>query len=128
MRLLAVLLATLLLPVSAAGAAPPIAIFNLTDTPEVKPHRYFLAADAGPYIAGIKWSGWGTQTATGRGTFIADCASCGPKERVPATLVVRKVRDCPRYGVRVYRIGVLTVHHAGGRIGREKFPTSPPKC
>lgn len=110
----AVLVAALAIVSAGAGAhpaAPPkVAIFNLTDTPKVKPRTVYLSADAGPYVTRLTWRGWGTARAVGRGTFVSDCASCGPKERRPATIVLRTLRSCPAFDVRSYRHAELTVH------------------
>ncbi|MBN8867594.1 MAG: hypothetical protein J0H98_08565 [Solirubrobacterales bacterium] len=96
--------------VTATAKAPKkTAIFNLTETPQVKPARYFLTADAGPYVRQIKWSGWGKGKAVGRGRFISDCASCGEKENKPAKLVLWKKVYCPDFHVYSYKFGRLRV-------------------
>lgn len=85
------------------------ALFNLTYTPQVKPTRYFLTANSGPYVKKIKWKDWGTGKTVGRGRFISDCASCGPKENKPAKLVLWKKVYCKAYGVYTYRHARLRV-------------------
>ena len=70
-----------------------VAYSGLTQQPEFEPFRVFYSADAGPYVDELQWTGWGTSEATGSGTYISDCASCGPPERYPAQIVLGH----PRY-------------------------------
>jgi len=92
-----------------AKAPKKTALFNLTHTPQVKPKRYFLTANSGPYVKKIRWRNWGGRRTVGRGRFISDCASCGPKENKPAKLVLWKKVDCKEFGVFTYRYGRLRV-------------------
>lgn len=86
------------------------ALFNLTAEPKVKPTRVFLTANSGPYLKKIKWSNWGSNRTVGRGRFIADCASCGPKENKAMTLTLSKLRPCPKFGVMAYKKGYLKIN------------------
>jgi hypothetical protein len=61
--------------------------------PEIEPSMVFSSANAGPYVEKLAWTGWGTPEATGSGTYVSDCASCGPKEILPAEIVL----SVPRY-------------------------------
>jgi hypothetical protein len=96
--------------VPATARAPmKTALFNLTYVPQVKPQKYFLTANSGPYVKKIRWKRWGTNKTVGRGRFISDCASCGPKENKLARLVLWKKVKCKEYGVYTYRYGRLRV-------------------
>lgn len=110
------------------GADPKahVVLFNLTRTPEVEPGRYFLSADAGPYVDGITWSGWGTGQAVGTGTYVSDCASCGPKERKPATITLKTPAACAVYGTRAYKTGTLTKDPATAAAASAAVPTGYP--
>ena len=96
---------------SAATAMPfqKTALFNLTYEPKVKPNRVFLTANSGPYLKKIEWSEWGSNRTVGRGRFISDCASCGPKENKPMKLTLYKLRPCPKYHVMAYKKGYLKI-------------------
>jgi hypothetical protein len=96
-----------------ADPASRAELFNLTEEPEFEPDRYFFSANAGPYVKDIKWSGWGRDTAEGKGTFINDCASCGAKEITPARLILKHLVACPTVGGLVYRVGYMLREHAG---------------
>jgi hypothetical protein len=103
------LAAFLLLSVGAtaeAFSAKRVVYFDYNYTPSVKPSEIFLTANSGPYLKKIKWTGWGTNKAIGRGRFIADCASCGEFENKPVTIYFRKLVKC-KYApnVRIYRYG-----------------------
>ena len=95
--------------VADGGTPKKVAVFNLTETPLVKPSRIFLSANAGPYIKSIRWSNWGEAKTVGRGRFISDCASCGPKENKPAVITLWKLETCKSPKVRSYRYGKLRV-------------------
>ena len=112
----AAVLLTLLVALAGAFSVPATAkapkktaLFNLTYTPQVKPTRYFLTANSGPYVKKIKWKNWGSNKTVGRGRFISDCASCGPKENKPAKLVLWKKVNCKEYGVYTYKYARLRV-------------------
>ncbi|MDQ2622624.1 MAG: hypothetical protein M3Y45_06245 [Actinomycetota bacterium] len=77
-------------------------IYNMFPSPKVRPARYFLTANSGPYMRKLKWKGWGTAKAVGRGRFISDCASCGPKENKPARLTFFKLKPCHKRKVMTY--------------------------
>lgn len=90
---------------SAAAEKPPYqktVIYNMFPTPEVKPARYFLTANSGPYLRNLKWKGWGTAKAAGKGRFISDCASCGPKENKRVRITFFKKKPCHKRKVMTY--------------------------
>jgi hypothetical protein len=101
-----------------AAPQPKVVFFGLYPEPEVKPARIFLTANAGPYVKDIRWTGWGTAKAIGKGTFISDCASCGEKESKPATLTFRRTVSCKQRGVRIYAYQRLQVKTAPGEKQR----------
>jgi hypothetical protein len=98
-----------------ADPASSTVFFGTEPSPEVAPQRIFFQADAGPYIRDIRWTGWGTETATGHGRFVSDCASCGTPEHKPATIVMRGLVACPQFGAFVYRSGSFSRPYNGGR-------------
>jgi len=75
-----------------------------------KPSEIFLQANSGPYLKNIKWTGWGKSKSVGRGRFIADCASCFPKENRAVTITFHKLINC-KYApnIRIYRYGLIHV-------------------
>lgn len=99
-----------------------VAIFNLTDQPKVEPTRFYLSASSGPYLKKLDWSNWGSGKTVGRGRFIADCASCGPKENMPVRFTLRKLIPCPKYKVMTYKSAVIKVIDPERPNRYEKFP------
>jgi hypothetical protein len=102
----------------AAHAQPRTVIFDLYPSPLVTPQRVFFTADAGPYLKDLMWTGWGTDTATGTGTYELNCSnggpSCGNSTAVtdyPATYTLTGLIPCPRFGAAgtTYRTGTVTV-------------------
>ncbi|MCO5314850.1 MAG: hypothetical protein M9938_01600 [Solirubrobacterales bacterium] len=89
-----------------AGAGKPeygrTVVFNMYPTPEVKPDRYFLTANAGPYLKNLRWKGWGRYKTVGKGRFISDCASCGPRENKPVRITFFRRKPCHRSKVMIY--------------------------
>lgn len=75
----------------------------------VKPSTIFLTANSGPYLKKLKWTGWGTHKAVGRGRFISDCASCGEYENRKVTITFRKPIYCKAIKVRIYKFGKIHV-------------------
>lgn len=66
----------------------------------------------------LTWTGWGTPTATGTGSYEFHCSNGGPDcgsstavTTYPATYTLSGVIPCPRFGVDVmtYRTGLVTV-------------------
>jgi hypothetical protein len=102
-----------------ADPASQAVVFGLYPTPQVEPDRWFFYANAGPYLKDLVWSGWGTPTATATGTYISDCASCGPREEYPVTVRVDALARCPNFATQAY--DRLFFERAGGRL-----PTDPP--
>lgn len=96
-------------PATAKAPHKKTAIFNLNNTPQYKPTRFFLTASSGPYVKKIRWTNWGENRAIGRGRFISDCASCGKKENKPAKIVLWKKVNCKAYGVYSYKFARLRV-------------------
>lgn len=107
-----VILAVASLSGPATAKSPPYrktVIFNMYPTPEVKPGRYFLSANSGPYLRNLKWKGWGTGKATGKGRFISDCASCGPRENKPVRITFFKKKPCHKRKVMIYSVVKIKV-------------------
>jgi len=98
----------------AAGAV----VFGLYPSPHVEPDRWFFTANAGPYLKDLVWTGWGGETATATGTYVSECASCGPRQQYPVTVRVDDLVACPAFGARAY--DRLFFERAGGRL-----PTDP---
>lgn len=121
---------------SASAIRRRVVIFNLTPTPLVKPDRVFFQADAGPYLTMLKWSGWGTRRATGRGRWILDCShggpSCAPGAPsldYPARYVLSQLVPCPRFGAagRSYRAGIVYIYEPGHTVTK-RFPSDYDWC
>jgi hypothetical protein len=102
----------------ASGAEPRTVIFDLFPSPLVKPDRVFFTADAGPYLKDLTWTDWGTDTATGTGTYELSCSNggpdCGDSTAVtdyPATYTLTGLIPCPRFGAAAttYRTGTVVV-------------------
>ena len=91
-------------------------LFNLYPSPSVEPVRYFFSANAGPYLDRLRWSGWGTPHATATGTYISDCASCGPKIVRRSTVVVHRIR-CTPWGGYAY-VGTAIAYTGSGEARR----------
>jgi len=85
-----------------AGKPEKAVYLDLFYQPNVKPGRIFLTANSGPYIRQLHWKNWGTSKTVGRGRFISDCASCGPKENKPAVITMRGLKTCKAHNYRVY--------------------------
>jgi hypothetical protein len=107
----------------AADRKSQVVLFNLTAIPSVTPERYFFTANSGPYVKNLRWIGWGTQHAAGRGRFISDCASCGTPEHVDATLKLSGLTYCRENGLTVYRRGVMIRTLPDGTMRRTKLYT-----
>jgi hypothetical protein len=88
-------------------------VFGLYPSPQVEPDRWFFYANAGPYLKDLVWTDWGSPTATATGTYISDCASCGPRQEYPVTVRVDGLRACPNFGAQAY--DRLFFERAGGR-------------
>ena len=86
----------------------------------VQPGRWFFSANSGPYLRDLVWTGWGTPTATATGTYISDCASCGPHEKYAVTVTADQPVDCPAVGAQTY--SRFFFERTGGRQ-----PTDPPR-
>jgi hypothetical protein len=89
-------------------------VFGLYPSPHVEPDRWFFTANAGPYLKDLVWTGWGSPTATATGTYVSDCASCGPRQEYPVTVRVDGLRACPNFGAQAY--DRLFFERAGGRL------------
>lgn len=96
-------------PASAQKTYGKTAIFNLTQETKVKPSRFFLTANSGPYLKKLKWSKWGTAKTVGRGRFISDCVSCGEKENKPVRMTLHELIPCPKYKVMTYKFAKIKV-------------------
>lgn len=112
------------------GARPPVSYVNLTEV-TVKPKRIFTAFNSSPYIDKLRWSGWGTAKATGKGIYVSKCASCpGPRLRKATVRLYGGLRTCPGGAIRVYRRASVTVnvpdHGSNRRTYRLESPCPPP--
>lgn len=100
-----------------------------------RPAKIFLTVDAGPYLTGLRWSGWGANRATAKGTYVSTCASCAPPRRRPATVVFHKIINCTDpegHGghYRVYKYATLTTvpDERRGPITTTEIPTNYALC
>jgi hypothetical protein len=98
----------------AADLASTAVIFNMYPPPLVQPGRFFFTANSGPYLKDLVWTGWGTPTATATGTYVSDCASCGPPQTYAVTATVDRLANCPAVGAKYYTR--LFFERAGGRL------------
>ena len=84
--------------VTSAVAVPhkgkQVVFINLFYETEMRPARIFFTANSGPYLRNLKWTNWGKARATAHGRYISDCASCGPKRNVKATVKFSKLKYC----------------------------------
>lgn len=96
--------------VADAGKPKKVVYLDYNYQAFVKPGKIFLTANSGPYLRRLKWTGWGTNKAVGRGQYVYDCASCIPKEKKPVTITFRKLIRC-KYApnIRIYRFGKIHV-------------------
>lgn len=118
-----------------AAAAPKVVYLDYNgQSLGAKPKRIFLTANAGPYLRGLRWTGWGTREARATGTYVSDCASCMGPARRSATVIFRRLMTCTnpadrggRY--RIYRVGRLTTTRDGGGARRTiALPTNTVLC
>jgi hypothetical protein len=100
-----------------ADPATSAVIFGMYSEPLVAPGRWWFTANSGPYLRDLVWTGWGSPTVTATGTYVSDCASCGPPQRYPVTVRVDGLVDCPRLGTKTY--GRLYFERAGGRLASD---------
>lgn len=112
---------------STAGArSNKVVYFDPAYQQSVKPSRIFLTADSGPYLKKLKWKGWGTNKAVGRGRFISDCASCGDYENRAVTITFRKVIYCKAVDVNTYKFGKIHIKDPRrNRTSRFDFGSCP---
>jgi hypothetical protein len=122
-RLLVLAVLGLAVLAPSAVAAPKVVVFNLTTEGLVQPARVFFQADSGPYLDGLQWTGWGTPTAVGTGSYVLDCtnggSACGSstaKTIDAARWTLTDLGPCPRFGpdALVYRTGTVTIDRADG--------------
>jgi hypothetical protein len=135
--LVAAALGVAVLAPGAAAAPPPPVVFGLTPQAQVEPTRVFLQADAGPYLRDLRWTGWGSPTATGTGTWELDCSAGGPScgastaiTRHPGTYVLSDLAPCPRFGPdgRSYRRGRVTIDLQDGTSRTVALPSTYGFC
>jgi hypothetical protein len=135
---LAALGALLVVSVSSVAAAVPrklvyIDMFGQAVGPQ--PSHIFLTANAGPYLKGLRWSDWGANRATAKGTYVSTCASCAPPGHRHATVVFHRIINCTspagRGGhYRVYKYATLTTEadNHPGTIKTIEIPTNYELC
>jgi hypothetical protein len=112
-------------------------LFNLTDSPQVKPARFFFQANSGPYLKSLKWTHWGKATATARGTYILDCSHGGsacapgdPSQHHPARYTVSGLKKCPKLGAhfQYYTHGRVRVDQGHGYFKTTRFDPDSGTC
>lgn len=92
----------------AAATRRPIHLYDLSEHPSVRPSRFMVTNHVA--VEGLRWSGWGTPTARGRGTLrintcTPDCARGRERVLPGAELEVRGVKaDGGRRYYRQYRV------------------------
>lgn len=111
-----------------ADPASTTAYFGLSLQPEVEPERVFFTANAGPYLRDVTWAGWGAAQAVGTGTYVSDCASCGPKQELPARLVLERPVACAGWGVQVYTRMRLEKTLPSGEIETRRLGSNDTAC
>jgi hypothetical protein len=96
--------------VADAGKQKKVVYLDYNYQPFVKPGKIFLQANSGPYLRKLKWTGWGTNKAIGRGQYVYDCASCIPNEKKPVKVTFRKLINCKHApNIQIYRYGMIHV-------------------
>ncbi len=103
--------------VATAADTPKLVYLDYNGQASVKPRTIFLSANAGPRLAALKWTGWGTAKATAKGRYVSDCASC-VRERADVTVTFRTIRTCDALGVRTYATGSYRVAKTKGHRAR----------
>lgn len=73
------------------------------------PSGFAFSGDASALVAGLAWRGWGTPTATARGTLHleGDCIPSCAKALVysyPVTVTASELAKCPRDGHAIYTL------------------------
>ena len=99
-------------------------------TPRHAPSSLLMSGDGSLYAKGISWTGWGTATATGRGTAEEnncqpDCAQ-GTFSAYPVTIILTKPRPWRHdvvYTSAAYSIPSLNQHFT---FGTGLTPAPPP--
>ena len=108
---------------STAQAAPRTVIFNLTESPLDQPEQFSFQANSGPLLTELTWTGWGSATTVGSGSYVLDCthggSACGARsdlQRYPATYTLSGRISCPRLGkdARTYRKGIVRYERPEG--------------
>ena len=94
--------------------------------PLIKPGKLLLSAGNTFYFTKLRWRGWGTSRAVGRGTaWTTDCKpSCAASKRVPhrGRVVLRGAKRCK--GKTWYARSTVT-YRAGGRTKRSGLKPFP---
>jgi hypothetical protein len=98
------------------------AIFDLFGGKMVEPETIFLTANSGPYLDELVWSEWGKSGASGAGTYVSECASCGPPERLDVVVEAKRADRCKKKGGKAFRTVKYTVTRADGSEATRKYP------
>ena len=110
----------------AVAEAAPRYTGDVRYKPLVKPGKLLLSADNTFYFTKLRWRGWGTSRAVGRGTaWTTDCKpSCAASKRVPhrGRVVLRGAKRCK--GRTWYARSTVT-YRAGGRTKRSGLKPFP---
>ena len=101
MRLVVALLAAAAVAGEASGAAHPTVLPDCLGKPQVKPDTIVLACgDGNESVSGIRWTGWGSTFAAGRGTIsIDDCTpncAAGRDHFYPVVVLLTGREPCAR--------------------------------
>jgi hypothetical protein len=107
MRLVLALLAAAALAGPASAAGNPTVLADCLGKPQVKPDTIVLACgDGNQSVSGIKWAGWGSTFAAGRGTIsINDCTpncAAGHDHFYPVVVLVTGRESCMPSGKVAY--------------------------
>jgi hypothetical protein len=103
-------------------AAKKPVIFDLFGQKMVEPETIFLTANSGPYLDELVWSKWGKQGASAAGTYVSECASCGPPERLDVVVEASRADKCKKKGGKAFRTVKYTVTRADGSEAKRKYP------
>ena len=105
------------------GKGKPV-IFTLFGEKMVEPKTIFLTANSGPYLDDLVWTRWGKDGADGEGTYVSECASCGPPQRLDVTVQARRGDRCKRTGGRAFRKVRYTVTREDGSEANRSYPAA----
>lgn len=109
---------------SAQSSKPPVFWIDMAGTAKKHPDFVYFTANAGGQVHSIKWTGWGTKRAVGKGIYHDSSPSFPGKvdREGPARIVAWKPVKCvPAFGnrkgktIRVYSKAVLRQKNGKGK-------------